>query len=70
MRVDAALPVHPLTVADLDAMVEAGILHENDHIELLDGVLVEMSPQGPPHAFAIRRLTSLAAPVAAAADPS
>ena len=35
-RVDAALPVHALTVADVDAMVEAGILQENSHIELLD----------------------------------
>lgn len=31
-------------------MVEVGILDESDHVELLDGVLVEMSPQGPLHA--------------------
>ena len=53
-RVDAALPVHALTVTDVDAMLEAGILEENSRIELLDGVLVEMSPQGPPHAYALR----------------
>ncbi len=64
VRVDAALPVHPLTVSDLYAMLEVGILDEDDHIELLDGVLVEMSPQSPPHAYALRRLTSLAAPLA------
>ncbi|MEA2190359.1 MAG: hypothetical protein QOI73_480 [Solirubrobacteraceae bacterium] len=67
VRVDAALPVHPLTVTDVYAMLEAGILDEDDHIELLDGVLVEMSPQSPQHAYALRRLTMLAAPVAAAA---
>jgi Uma2 family endonuclease len=66
-RVDAALPVHALTVSDVDAMVEAGILEENSHIELLDGVLVEMSPQGPPHAYALRHLMMLGAPVAVAA---
>lgn len=67
VHVDASLPVHPLTVDDLDAMVRAGILDEDDHIELLDGVLVEMSPQGERHAVAIRRLNMLLAPIAAAA---
>ena len=65
VHVDATLPVHPLTVDDLAAMVDAGILGEDDHIELLDGVLVEMSPQGPAHLEAISRLTMLLAPVAA-----
>jgi Uma2 family endonuclease len=68
IHVDADLPVHALTVTDVYAMVEAGILSEDDHIELLDGVLVEMSPQGPPHSYALRRLTRLAARVADHAD--
>jgi len=67
VHVDVSLPVHPLTVDDLAAMVDAGILGEDDHIELLDGVLVEMSPQGEPHAHAIRRLTMRLVPIAAAA---
>jgi Uma2 family endonuclease len=67
IRVDAALPVHALTVTDVLAMVEAGILEENSRIELLDGVLVEMSPQNPPHAYALRELMRLGAPVAEAA---
>jgi Uma2 family endonuclease len=65
IRVDPALPVHALTVTDVYAMVEAGILEENSRVELLDGVLVEMSPQGPPHAYALRALTMIAVPVAA-----
>jgi len=65
--VDAALPVHPLTVDDLDRMVAAGILGEDDRVELLDGVLVEMSPQGDPHMYAIRRFNALAMPAVAAA---
>jgi Uma2 family endonuclease len=64
--VDAALPVHALTVSDVDAMLEAGILEENSRIELLDGVLVEMSPQGPPHASSLRHLMAIA-PVAVSA---
>ena len=67
IRVDADLPVHALTITDVYAMLEAGILEENSRIELLDGVLVEMSPQGPPHAYALRVLMRLGAPVASAA---
>lgn len=67
VHVDASLPVHPLTVDDVAAMVRCGILGEDDRIELLDGVLVEMSPQSEPHAAAVRRLTMLLAPIAAAA---
>ena len=65
VHVDVSLPVHPLTVDDLEAMVRAGILAEDDRVELLDGVLVEMSPQSPDHAGAVRRLITLLAPVAA-----
>ena len=65
-RVDAAFPVHALTVDDVHAMLEAGILEEDSRVELLDGVLVEMSPQGPRHAYALRKLMMLGAPVAAA----
>jgi len=67
VHVDASLPVHPLTVDDLSAMVDAGILGEDDRVELLDGVLVEMSPQGSTHLAAVARLTMLVVPVAAAA---
>jgi Uma2 family endonuclease len=37
-------------------MVELGIVGEDEHVELLDGAFVEMSPQGPPHTSAIMRL--------------
>jgi Uma2 family endonuclease len=67
VHVDPSLPVHPLTIDDVAAMVRAGILGEDDRVELLDGVLVEMSPQGSSHATAVRRLNMLLAPVAAAA---
>lgn len=67
VHVDASLPVHPLTVDNLAAMADAGILGEDDRVELLDGVLVEMSPQGPAHLEAVARLTMLLVPIAAAA---
>jgi len=37
-------------------MVELGILGDDEHVELLDGVLVEMSPQGRVHVIATTRL--------------
>jgi Uma2 family endonuclease len=45
-----AAPEHrTFTVDDVHRMVEAGILDEDEHVELLDGVLYAMSPQGPAH---------------------
>jgi Uma2 family endonuclease len=37
-------------------MIGAGILGEDDHVELIEGVIVEMTPQGPKHAVLIQRL--------------
>lgn len=62
VHVDPAIPVHPLSVADVDAMVGAGILGEEDRVELLDGVLVEMSSPSSEHSKAVRRLTMIMGP--------
>ena len=40
-------------------MIEAGILGADEHVELLEGEIVQMSPQEPPHARATHRLTRL-----------
>lgn len=40
-------------------MAEAGILGEDDHVELLDGRLITMSPIGPDHLHCVNRLTEL-----------
>jgi Uma2 family endonuclease len=45
------------TVAEYRRMVEAGILSENDRVELIDGEVFEMSPIGEPHAACVGRLT-------------
>lgn len=44
------------TAAEVSRMVEAAILREDDPYELIDGELVEMSPQGPLHALMKDRL--------------
>ncbi|MDQ3632579.1 MAG: Uma2 family endonuclease [Actinomycetota bacterium] len=45
----SAAPIHRLTVDDVLAMVDVGILDEHDRVELVDGVLIKMSPQTPAH---------------------
>jgi Uma2 family endonuclease len=45
-----------LSAGDYHRMIGAGILGEDDHVELIEGVIVEMTPQGPKHAKLIRRL--------------
>ena len=47
------VPRHRLTRRDYHRMAEAGILAEDDRVELLDGQSVDMSPIGPRHALAI-----------------
>jgi len=44
-------------VSEYHRMVEAGILSEDDRVELLEGVLVAMPPMGEPHAWTIQELT-------------
>lgn len=46
----AELPLKRWTVEDYHRMIGAGILTPDDRVELLDGQIVEMAPQNPPHA--------------------
>ena len=48
---------HKLTVADIHRMLDAGILHEGDRVELIDGQLLDMAPIGSDHATTVDRLT-------------
>src|SRR3954469_7674954 len=50
------------TVDDYHKMGDAGILTEDDRVELLDGEIVEMSPINIPHATCVGLLTMLFAP--------
>jgi Uma2 family endonuclease len=44
------LPLRRWTVADYRQMLAAGVLTPDDRVELLDGQIIEMVPQDPPHA--------------------
>jgi len=58
-RAAALPPRRRFTIRDYHRMGEAGIFHEDDRVELLDGEIVEMSPIGSRHAGIVDRLTML-----------
>jgi Uma2 family endonuclease len=45
-----------LSVDEYHRMIEVGIFDEDEHVELLEGVIVTMTPQSPAHAHCIRWL--------------
>jgi Uma2 family endonuclease len=47
---DEPLRIRPLRRVEYDRLVEIGVFGEDEHIELLGGALVAMSPQGDTHA--------------------
>src|SRR5881409_2612077 len=47
------------TVDEYHRMGRAGVFHEDDRVELLEGQIVEMSPIGPAHAGCVDTLTRL-----------
>ncbi len=58
---DARERLRPISVDEYHRMIDAGILDEDEKVQLIDGMLVAMTPQGQPHAFVIMRLTRLLA---------
>jgi Uma2 family endonuclease len=46
-----------LTVDRYLGLVEAGVLSEDDRVELLEGVIVAMTPSNPPHDTGVTRAT-------------
>src|SRR2546429_3154063 len=52
------------TVGEYHRMAEAGILGEDDRVELIDGQVVALTPIGPDHGSCVNRLTALFAPLA------
>ena len=50
-----------VTVDEYHRMIEAGSLGEDDRVQLIDGAVVAMTPQGPAHALAIQNFTRLLA---------
>jgi Uma2 family endonuclease len=51
--------LRPLSVAEYHRMVDAGVFDEDERLELLEGMVVAMAPQGIPHVKAITTLARL-----------
>lgn len=49
MQTSDGLPIHKIRVEDYEKMIDFGIFDEDDRVELLDGVIVEMSPKKTKH---------------------
>jgi hypothetical protein len=49
-------PVYRFTVAQYHRMTEAGVLTEDDRVELLEGWIVHKMPHNPPHDATITRI--------------
>ena len=47
------------TVADFARMLEAGILAEDDRVELIDGEVRAMTPVGPRHAATVKKINAM-----------
>ena len=58
MATSAAEVIRPLRRAEYEQLVELGAFRD-ERIELLEGVLVAMSPIGTAHCFSVRKLTEL-----------
>ena len=50
---------HRITVDQYYRMAEVGLLAPDEHVELIDGVIIDMAPIGSQHAAALRRLNQL-----------
>jgi hypothetical protein len=57
------MAAHRFTAKDFHRMVEAGILGEDDRVELLHGEIVDMPPIGPGHAAGVNRLLNVFLPL-------
>ena len=49
IETDDEFPIHKISVKDYEKMIDIGIFDEDDRVELLDGVLIEMSPKKTRH---------------------
>jgi Uma2 family endonuclease len=50
---------HRFNVEDWDRLIELGFFTADDHVELLDGEIIDMAPMGDRHSTCVRRLNTL-----------
>jgi Uma2 family endonuclease len=59
MAVEVELPRRLFTVEEYHRMAEAGILGEDERVELIEGEIIQMAPIGPRHAGCVINATRL-----------
>jgi Uma2 family endonuclease len=59
VAVDLPTPLHRISLEEYHRFIEAGVFDEDAHIELIDGLLVDMSPKTAAHENAIAWLNRL-----------
>ena len=57
------LSLRRFSTADYLHMIEAGVLGPRDHVELIEGMIVDMSPQGTHHNHFLMQLNRLFVPL-------
>jgi Uma2 family endonuclease len=65
MEQTTALEPHRWTREEYDRMLEVGLLHEDSKVELLDGVITAVTPEGDTHTDVVVELMGLLAPAVA-----
>lgn len=53
---DTPLTPRRFTLDEYHRLIRVGVLGEDEHVELLEGVIVEMTPQGRAHALVVSQL--------------
>src|SRR5437773_210004 len=62
MAINSVQIEHKLfTVDEYEQMISAGVLGEDDRLELIEGEIIKMSPIGSVHIFIVNRLNKLLA---------
>jgi len=57
--IGVAVQKHLFNVADYHYLAKTRLFKEDDHIELIEGEIIDMAPIGPPHTSIVTRLTDL-----------
>lgn len=56
---ETAVQIHRFDVEAYHRLIEAGALHEDDRVELIEGRIIDMPPIGSRHAACVKRLNNL-----------
>ena len=62
------MPLRRFTLDEYHWLIDNGFFKENDRVELVEGILVDMSPNNPPHIRTVNRLRRIFSLLDARAD--